>query len=696
MNFKSLINDICCDSRIKNGTFDMTNTDHVFILQEYLEKYGNDINTIVDKTAVLFEAGRFPERQAYNKDGILVTFPSKEYRDRAVNKGTHFAENPKKAQANIFTEPPADVQSDKDTSKEDEKDVQVPIDQALDKKILDTDKDERTPKEKQQDAAAIQSVLIGQTPLVNYSVDEAKKFGFYKKGLEWFDTNGNLIGEQVYDESLKKTVIKPSIKEAIATKYNKEYFKIAKDNLFYEPIAGMDDAGKTIPPEIYFQKVFETTNFDAFKFPRGRDIQFSFNDFDKYLATNNVSLVPASTYVKVRSLADERLIQYKKNDVQTLAVLSMLYKKYKNKFLSKANSDLDKSCPARQMEDYIGQEFNSKEGSKNTVAKKIADKLKSGKYKEISAPVKSVEILGTKGCNLSEEFAGISKISKTDLIINGNIRCSAKKAGGAQIASSQHKELTTVISAVLKDFPEIKNKMVSNITETLAHLMEKSFYYEHADVINKNLTTLSTTTDSKKTKDAVNNLVGLIKNPDAINDIKIEEKEMHQMLESLNKIFTDEKYKKALLREFSTGEKRFASGERCVADHIMTWDCQGDCLIYTVDEFIDDNYNKIKFGVRDRGNERGGSLRIGILKENYDETDYLLLENQIIEESLMSFINNLGAEFKNVVQNSLEFVKHLSASAKSALNVFYNKVREFFKKMVVKISITVRQIIDKG
>ena len=696
MNFKSLINDICCDSRIKNGTFDMTNTDHVFILQEYLEKYGNDINTIVDKTAILFEAGRFPERQAYNKDGILVTFPSKEYRDRAVNKGTHFAENPKKAQANIFTEPPADVQSDKDASKEDEKDVQVPIDQALDRKIVDTDEDERTPKEKQQDAVAIQSVLIGQTPLVNYSVDEAKKFGFYKKGLEWFDTNGNLIGEQVYDEASKKPVIKPSVKGSSGVKYNKEYFKIAKDNLFYEPIAGMDDAGKTIPPELYFQKVFETTNFDAFKFPRGRDIQFTFNDFDKYLSTNNVNLVPASTYVKIRSLSDERLVQYNKNDVQTLAVLSMLYKKYTNKFVSKANSDLDKSCPARQMENYIGEEFNKSGGSKNAVAKKIADKLKIGKYKEISVPVKSVEILGTSGCNLSEEFAGISKISKTDLIINGNIKCSAKKAGGAQIASSQHKELTTVMSAVLKDFPEIKNKIVANITETLAHLMEKSFYYEHADVINKNLTTLSTSTDSKKTKDAVNNLIGLIKSPDAVNDIKIEEKEMHQMLSELNKIFTEDKYKKALLREFSTGEKRFGVGEKCVADHIMTWDCQGDCLIYTVDEFIDDNYNKIKFGVRDRGNERGGSLRIGILKEDYDETEYLLLENQIIEESLMSFINNLGAEFKNVIQNSLEFVKHLSASAKSALNVFYNKVREFFKKMVIKISIAVKQILDKG
>jgi hypothetical protein len=226
--------------------------------------------------------------------------------------------------------------------------------------------------------------------------------------------------------------------------------------------------------------------------------------------------------------------------------------------------------------------------------------------------------------------------------------------------------------------------------------MEKSFYYEHAAVINKNLTTLSTTSDQKKTKEAVNNLISLIKSPDAVNDINIEEKEMQQMLGELNKIFTEDKYKKALLREFSTGEKRFAAGEKCVADHIMTWDCQGDCLVYTVDEFIDDNYNKIKFGVRDRGNERGGSLRIGILKEQYDETDYLLLENQIIEESLMSFINNLGAEFKNVVQNSLEFVKNLSASAKSALNVFYNKIKEFFKRMVIKISITVKQILDKG
>jgi hypothetical protein len=336
MNFKALINDICCDGRIKDGVFDVKNQEHVFVLQEYLETLGYDVNFVVDKTSNLFEAGRFPDRQAYNKDGILVTFPSKEYRDRAVNKGTHFAENPKKAQTNIFTEPPSDIKAGgdtkSDTSKQDDKDETVPIDQALDKKIVDTDQDKRTPREKELDAIAVQSVLTGQSPLVNYSVDEAKKFGFYKKGYEWFDTEGNLIGEQVYDESRKTTVIRKSIKEAISPKYNNDFFKIAKDVLFYEPVAGTDDAGKTIPPELYFQKVFETTNFTTFKFPRGRDIQFTLVDFDKYLSTNNVNLVPASTYVKIRSLSDERLIQYKKNDVQTIAVLSTLYKKYKNKF----------------------------------------------------------------------------------------------------------------------------------------------------------------------------------------------------------------------------------------------------------------------------------------------------------------------------------------------------------------------------
>lgn len=209
MNYKSIINDVCCDGRIKNGTLDLKNPDHVFVLQEYLEKNGVNMNYIVDKTATLFEAGRFPERQAYNKNGILVTFPNKEYRDRAVDKGTHFAENPKKADTNIFTEPPADIVAQTTEKPQ----GSIPIDKELRNDAeQDSDVDNRTPDEKKQDSSAIEYMLTGETPLVNYSIDEAKRNGFYNKGFLWYDSNGTLIGEQVFDESKGAIIVKAAIK----------------------------------------------------------------------------------------------------------------------------------------------------------------------------------------------------------------------------------------------------------------------------------------------------------------------------------------------------------------------------------------------------------------------------------------------------------------------------------------------------
>lgn len=220
MNFKSLINDVCCDARIKSGVFDLKNAEHVFVLQEYLEKSGYNINEIADKTAGLFEAGRFPERQAYNKDGILVTFPNKAYRDRAVNKGTHFAENPKKEEPNIFAK---DGEPSDDQTKTDKE--PATLDQTLNKDFVDTDDEvKRTPVEKAEDSQVVQAILTGQTPLVNYSVDEAKKYGFYNRGFKWYDSDGNYIGEQIYDESISENVI---VTDAIApAKYIKKAEKI--------------------------------------------------------------------------------------------------------------------------------------------------------------------------------------------------------------------------------------------------------------------------------------------------------------------------------------------------------------------------------------------------------------------------------------------------------------------------------------
>jgi len=252
MNFKSVLNDVCCDSRIKSGILDLKNPDHVFVLQEYLEKVGISIDEIVNKTASLFEAGRFPERQAYNKDGILVTFPNKEYRTRAINKGTHFAENPKKSQSNIFTTQPVGDASNSQNKSNDIQSVDSELEKSADTSV-DIER-ERTPKERVIDANDVDYILTGESPLVNYSVDEAKRFGFYNKGLIWYDGDGNLIGEQIYDEVNKKPLIRLKKEASLAQITTKALKKIdILDTEFAEilqilktgSVSGKDDTFKT-------------------------------------------------------------------------------------------------------------------------------------------------------------------------------------------------------------------------------------------------------------------------------------------------------------------------------------------------------------------------------------------------------------------------------------------------------------------
>lgn len=61
-----------------------------------------DPANFVNEISVISEKGKHPERQAYNKNGLLVTFPTPEYKARAISKGTHFEKNPKAGQTNLF------------------------------------------------------------------------------------------------------------------------------------------------------------------------------------------------------------------------------------------------------------------------------------------------------------------------------------------------------------------------------------------------------------------------------------------------------------------------------------------------------------------------------------------------------------------------------------------------------------------
>jgi len=90
----SIISEAELDHRIMDGVVDLKKSEHIQVVAEkmYDSGVGEEIvNEFVEK--FLME-GKHPERQAYNKDGWLVTFPSKEYRDAAIKKGTHAVSDP--------------------------------------------------------------------------------------------------------------------------------------------------------------------------------------------------------------------------------------------------------------------------------------------------------------------------------------------------------------------------------------------------------------------------------------------------------------------------------------------------------------------------------------------------------------------------------------------------------------------------
>lgn len=87
--------EVCLDSRIESGIIDVNNILHREIIAERLIDDGVDITTVTKMINELaIRDGKYPDRQAYNKEGWLVTFPSPEYKNAAIKRGTHFANDP--------------------------------------------------------------------------------------------------------------------------------------------------------------------------------------------------------------------------------------------------------------------------------------------------------------------------------------------------------------------------------------------------------------------------------------------------------------------------------------------------------------------------------------------------------------------------------------------------------------------------
>ena len=175
------------DNSIESGIFDISKQEHIEILRGHLLESNIDSKTVNQYLNKMLE-GRYPDRQAYNVNGILVTFPTPEYKQKAIERGSHFEQNPRKGQANVFS---GDEQPEQPSSQQIEFEPTQPqqIQQTQQQDPQTPKSDDRTPDEKEQDAVAIEKSLTTE-----YTLEEALKYGFYNKKNKWYDSSGDFIG----------------------------------------------------------------------------------------------------------------------------------------------------------------------------------------------------------------------------------------------------------------------------------------------------------------------------------------------------------------------------------------------------------------------------------------------------------------------------------------------------------------------
>lgn len=230
--YNKVLDAVALDPRLDTGIFDVSNNDHLAIFREHLIKEGGTSEMAVAASNRLAEVGRFPERQAYNKDGLLVTFPSPEHKQRALARGTHFEKNPKTAQTNIFggeTQPaqpapatqtapatqPAKITQPATTAAAPTAAQPTAITPATAVTPTSTSSeaptplnpDNRTPEERAVDAQSIEKML--KTEKTSYTLSEAISFGFYSKNNVWYSSDGEKVGRLWYVVDRKQQLILP-------------------------------------------------------------------------------------------------------------------------------------------------------------------------------------------------------------------------------------------------------------------------------------------------------------------------------------------------------------------------------------------------------------------------------------------------------------------------------------------------------
>jgi hypothetical protein len=111
---EKILNAVSARPQISDGVFRVDNPDHINVLREFMIEKGIPSALAITECNKLME-GKHPERQAYNKDGLLITFPTPKHKQDAMAAGTHFEKDPTKAASNLFSTPETNPSNPKAT-----------------------------------------------------------------------------------------------------------------------------------------------------------------------------------------------------------------------------------------------------------------------------------------------------------------------------------------------------------------------------------------------------------------------------------------------------------------------------------------------------------------------------------------------------------------------------------------------------
>jgi hypothetical protein len=358
---------------------------------------------------------------------------------------------------------------------------------------------------------------------------------------------------------------------------------------------------------------------------------------------------------------------------------------------TKFEGDMVKAFNARSSE---GRERGDAEQYQNKSAETLANScVKSLVAKMDGAPRLAFRMAGKAPRNVltpayTAGGAGKSVKSgepKTDVVFittREKYRCSVKYGAAAQIASAQTNEMWAVLNAV---FIGSRGAPVARtISEIILQTGNEAVYkatrkrYEQMYGEDGFDALLSKVTGLKSggvlpTKAEVEQMNKFLK------VMGIHERLTLDVSEYMNK----PENRKALLREFATGERRFNKPD-FIATHFVEWFDNGTVKFADVDTFLTQTLPHFKFSLRDRGRKssasgggsRGIAFRLDKTGKALDESQFVEIRNQL-NEGLSDWYaaakNAIGRGWELIVgavRSVVDFFARLLSSGFSALLSF--------------------------